>query len=282
MVTKRSDKPVIRDFAARIVGVITGACLVVALLAAGFAACASPMTTRTFSTAFASYDVSPYLPEDLVSLAVATRDYTVKDCGRSSEGVEAAREDLSQLTVIAAQRAAAPDSPVQSRWNPHALAVLQNSWDDPNQQAYALADVSDRYALSSDALEHLDDCYALIGGVIPWLIGISVTATALLIGLVLIGRRKLAGVVLFRSPIVLAAFMLLCGIWASFDFNGFFGVFHALLFPQGNWTFPADSLLICMLPLNFWVSMAALWLAVTVLACIIAMLLGKRLMHDAR
>ena len=95
------------------------------------------------------------------------------------------------------------------------------------------------------------------------------------------GMRKLAGAVLFRAPIVLAAFMAMCAIWAAVDFNGFFGVFHAVLFPQGNWTFPADSLLICMLPLNFWVSMGALWLAVTVLACIIAMLLGKRLIRCA-
>ncbi|MBO4365746.1 MAG: DUF1461 domain-containing protein [Eggerthellaceae bacterium] len=266
---------------AKIIAIAAGACLATTLLAVGFAACASPWATRAFSTAFASYDVSPYLPSDLVDLAVATRDYTVEDCGRASGGTEVARERLSQLTVEAAQRASAPDSPVQNRWNAAALSVLQGNWDTPNLQAYALADVSDRYALSSDALEHPDDCYTLIGGVVPWLMGIAISAVVLLVTLVGMGRRKLAGAVLFRAPIVLAAFMAMCGIWAAVDFNWFFGVFHAVLFPQGNWTFPADSLLICMLPLNFWVSMGALWLAVTVLACIIAMLLGKRLIRCA-
>ena len=86
---------------------------------------------------------------------------------------------------------------------------------------------------------------------------------------------------LLCAPAVLAAVMLALGAWAALDFNGFFGAFHGLLLPQGNWTFPAQSLLICMLPLDFWVSMAALWLAVTLAACIIAMLLGRRLSKAA-
>ena len=277
MVTKRSDMPAIRGFMATIAAIAAGACLVVTLFASGFAACASPWATRAFSTAFASYDVSPYLPQDLVELAVATRDYTVLDCGRASQGTDAARQHLCQLTVEAAERASSPDSPVQNRWDASALAVLQGSWDSPNQQAYALALVSDRYALSEDALSHLDDCYALIGGVKPWLVGIALATFVLLAGLVVTGNRRLAGYALFFAPIALCAFMAVCGIWAAVDFNAFFGIFHALLFPQGNWTFPADSLLICMLPLDFWVSMGALWLAVTVLTCIIAMLLGKHL-----
>lgn len=35
-------------------------------------------------------------------------------------------------------------------------------------------------------------------------------------------------------------------------FNIFFEKFHKLLFPQGNWAFPADSLLITLFPETFW------------------------------
>ena len=265
------------DAAGFAAAVIAGVLLVITLFAAGFAACASPQATRAFSGAFADFDTSPYLPQDLVELAVATRDYTVEDCGRASSGVERAREPFAQLLVESARRAAAFDSPVQNRWDAQALAILQDENLTDSEAAYALAQLDERYGLTEDALSHLDDCYALIGGVIPWLVGIAVVALALIVGLIASGRRRLAGNVLFFSPIALAAFMAVCGAWAAVDFNDFFGVFHALLFPQGNWTFPADSLLICMLPLNFWVSMGALWLAVTVLACIIAMLIGRHL-----
>lgn len=256
---------------------VAGACLVISLFAAGFAACASPWATRAFSGTCADFDTAPYLPEDVVELAVATRDYTVADCNRAQFGTEGAREAFSKLLVESAQRASADDSPVQSRWSASAVGVLQDGGADANATAYALADVDERYGLTQDAFQHLDDCYALIGSVTPWLIAIVVVAGASLAALFAWGRRKLAGAVLFFSPIALGAFMALCGIWAAMDFNGFFGVFHALLFPRGNWTFPADSLLICMLPLDFWVSMGTLWLAVTALACIIAMLLGQRL-----
>ena len=265
------------DAAGLAAAVLAGVLLVITLFAAGFAACASPQATRAFSGAFADFDTAPYLPQDLVELAVATRDYTVEDCGRASSGVERAREPFAQLLVESARRAAASDSPVQNRWDAQALAILQDENLTNSEAAYALAQLDERYGLTEDALSHLDDCYALIGGVIPWLVGIAVVALALIVGLIASGRRRFAGNVLFFSPIALAAFMAVCGAWAAVDFNGFFGVFHALLFPQGNWTFPADSLLICMLPLNFWVSMGALWLAVTVLACIIAMLIGRHL-----
>lgn len=266
-----------------LLAIVAGICLVISLFAAGFAACASPWATRALSGAFADFDTAPYLPEDVIELAVATRNYTVTDCGRTQLGTEGARKAFSKLLVESAQRASAGDSPVQSRWNASALAVLQRiDAADANATAYALADVSERYGLTQDALQHLDDCHALIGGVVPWLVASAVVAAALLSALFARGWHKLVGAVLFFAPIALVAFMALCGTWAAMDFNGFFGVFHALLFPQGNWTFPADSLLICMLPSGFWVSMGTLWLAVTALACIIAMLLGRRLRQDRR
>ncbi len=40
-------------------------------------------------------------------------------------------------------------------------------------------------------------------------------------------------------------------VFTLFLFNFTFTVFHQLFFPQGNWTFPADSLLITIFPLTF-------------------------------
>ncbi len=266
-----------------VLAVICGLCLVISLFAAGFAACAAQPTTRLFSSLFSDVETAPYEKAELVQLAVATRDYTVCDYGRASQGAESARESYCQVVIAAAEKACSLDSPTASEWDESARTIALNahSYSSATACAYDLAEISEKYALGEDALDHLDDCYAIIGPVIPRLWGIAALAVITLIALLALGQRKLVGNVLFWSPIALLAFMVVCGIWAAIDFNAFFGVFHALLFPQGNWTFPYDSLLICMLPLNFWVSMGALWLAVTVLTCIIAMLIGKRLRKRA-
>jgi uncharacterized membrane protein len=51
------------------------------------------------------------------------------------------------------------------------------------------------------------------------------------------------------------------GVVAAVAFGLAFEVFHRLLFPGGNWAFPADSNLIRLYPIAFWqLSVAALGL----------------------
>jgi len=51
---------------------------------------------------------------------------------------------------------------------------------------------------------------------------------------------------------IFIAFILLSLIFA---FNSVFTLFHLLFFPQGNWQFAADSLLIRTFPVEFFVKM---------------------------
>ena len=283
MVTKRPNTAPTCGFIHILIMIATCCCLAATLLAVGFAACMQPVATDLFAKAFASNASSPYLDEDLQALARETRDYTVSDHGRSQGGSEAARQRIALATVLAAQHSADGDSPKRALWPDTAIDLLKKPMarENPVETAQALSRISCRLALGEDELSHLDDCYTLINSAIPVLWCCAGAALAGLAFLVLSGRRRQAGHVLLCAPAVLAAVMLALGAWAALDFNGFFGAFHGLLFPQGNWTFPAQSLLICMLPLDFWVSMAALWLAVTLAACIIAMLLGRRLSKAA-
>jgi integral membrane protein (TIGR01906 family) len=46
------------------------------------------------------------------------------------------------------------------------------------------------------------------------------------------------------------------GAAALLDFTRFWALFHALLFPQGNWAFPYDSVLITLYPPSFFASFA--------------------------
>ncbi|MDP3989600.1 MAG: DUF1461 domain-containing protein [archaeon] len=50
--------------------------------------------------------------------------------------------------------------------------------------------------------------------------------------------------------------LLLLVILSLFAFNGLFNSFHQIFFPQGNWIFANDSLLITTFPTSFFIKMA--------------------------
>ncbi len=50
--------------------------------------------------------------------------------------------------------------------------------------------------------------------------------------------------------------MLLIFLISFFFFNELFTLFHLLFFPQGNWLFPADSMLIQIFPTDFFITIS--------------------------
>lgn len=58
------------------------------------------------------------------------------------------------------------------------------------------------------------------------------------------------------SGVVLAGSVLLLSIIGLVSFTSVFNLFHAIFFPQGNWQFPVDSLLIQTFPLSFFTRMS--------------------------
>ena len=186
---------------------------------------------------------------------------------------------LAQRILDAAREASGEQSPVRGRWSQAARDVVENPPSaSPAQVAFtALAGVGDAYALDRDAVSHLEDCNRLVRTAVPMLWGAAALAAALLIALVATGRRRAAGGALTVAPAVLVVALAAAGLWAALDFNGLFAAFHGVFFPQGNWTFGIDSLLICMYPLGFWMGMGAVWLVTTLVACIICLAAGRRL-----
>lgn len=63
-------------------------------------------------------------------------------------------------------------------------------------------------------------------------------------------KEKMERVLRFSAKALACCVALLCVCLVIFPF--FFEVFHQILFPQGNWAFPADSLLIRIFPEIFW------------------------------
>lgn len=264
--------------------------LAVTLLVCGFAACCLPVTTASLAGAVSTGADSPYTHEQLVSLAQETRAFTVD----AHSSMEEARESLAADVVAAAREASAEGAPKYSQWTQQAKQVLGDAEGEGGAMAAdggaaagadgtaletmdALAKVSDRYALDADAVSHLEDCNGLITGLSSYLGMIGVAA--LIIALVLGFRKQFAALafMLRMGPALLLAVLVVLGLWGVIDFNGLFAAFHAVLFPQGNWTFSYDSLLIGMYPLDFWMGMAGIWFATTLVLSILAIVVGATL-----
>ncbi|MEC4272311.1 DUF1461 domain-containing protein [Adlercreutzia sp. R25] len=231
------------------------ALLAVTLLVCGFAVCCMPATTQALSSAVSTGEDSPYTHEQLVPLAVATRNFTVD----YHQSMEEARESLAADVVDAARAAAAEGAPKYFNWNQEAREVLADTDRPAFDTMEALSEVSDRYALDADAVSHLEDCNRLINGVSSYLGMFGVAA--LIVAIVLGFRKQFAALafMLRMGPAFLLFVLIVLGLWGVVDFNGLFAAFHSLFFVDGTWTFSYDSLLISMYPLNFWMGMGAVW-----------------------
>ncbi len=244
----------------------------------GFVACAAfDLPTRMLSQAFSNDADSPYTKEELVVAAVAAKHYTINDNDR--------------YALYTSMDAVAQSAQADGRTLPEGLNLydtyITTSRDtqpvDPTKEDLIMAEYGlsfaeeEPYALTPDALSHLDDVYDVIQQAKPWLFAAALIAYAGCIAVAFRGGKRALGRVLGGAGAgVFVAFALLAA-WVAVDFNGFFAAFHSLFFAAGTWTFSWDSLLICMYPPEFWMGMGAIWLAVTVAGCVVCLIIGKLL-----
>ena len=62
--------------------------------------------------------------------------------------------------------------------------------------------------------------------------------------------------IIFNSGITIVSAVVIILIAIIFNFNTVFTIFHKIFFPQGNWLFPYDSLLILTFPIQFFTKMS--------------------------
>ncbi len=228
-----------------IISVLGAIALAATLVACGFAVCAGfPQVTELIAEQTSNEELSPFSREELVDAAVATRAYTIETGDREA-----------LMDIIAAINDAAQ--------TPYAGATVEE-----------LAAAPDAYTLTPEALAHLDDVNSVVHRVLPALFGVVVlTVFCLLVVLRTCGPRAFGKPLAWAGGAVIALFVILAS-WALIDFNGLFAAFHALFFAAGTWTFPSDSLLICMYPQGFWSGMGVVWLAVTLALSVCAIVCG--------
>ncbi len=62
--------------------------------------------------------------------------------------------------------------------------------------------------------------------------------------------------IFLKSGITITSIIILLLLTIIFNFESLFTLFHTIFFPQGNWQFPMDSLLIQTFPLQFFTKMS--------------------------
>ena len=211
----------------KIAFVLACAILAISLFSFGFFACLLPITTQALSHLTSDFEKAPYTSEQLRTLALATRDFTVDDYGRAAFGESGARQTLANHIEQAALAACESTSPVADRWTEQAKRIVEgaNAEEANSEKADAegvnsegtnskgandedentiaasqtsledkifvdLANVDTSYTLDENALLHLSDCNLLIHSVLPWLIACTIAAFLILAALHIANKRS--------------------------------------------------------------------------------------------
>lgn len=101
---------------------------------------------------------------------------------------------------------------------------------------------------------HMEDVLALFVGGRRIATGCLVGAVILLALAFFLGRRRALGFGLLAGIGLFLGIVLFVAVWAAIDFDGWFRTMHELVFTNDLWLLdPADSMLINMLPLDFFI-----------------------------
>ncbi len=82
-----------------------------------------------------------------------------------------------------------------------------------------------------------------------------------------------------RGGVALAIVVTVLGIFGAVAFGVAFELFHELLFPGGNWSFPPTSLLIRLYPIDFWQLSAGAFGALAIGGGLATWYFGRRRAH---
>jgi hypothetical protein len=276
------DEDAAPSFGMRACGVLCCILIAVCLVGCGFLACVLPPVTHTLSSAYAKDYESPFTKDELVQVADATRSYAFGAHDRAALLRAIYMANVERQADTALVRAGAPRLSAGSVEEAAAL--------DDATIASELSGAQSRYAYDDATIGHLDDCARIAYAAYPTLAAIAAAACVLTVATYRTTARtsgaaeakRLVGHALRNAGIGVCALFAIAGAAAAYNFNAFFGVFHTLFFTQGTWVFDDDSLLICALPTDFWIGMGAAWLATTLTASILCVLVGWRMAKASR
>ena len=115
-----------------------------------------------------------------------------------------------------------------------------------------------QWSFFENELCHLTDVRILLGRVIFMTYIMSVI---LLLTITFLRDKPFVRHSLLAAGISCLALPVIGGIFIFFFFDPTFVFFHEVFFPQGNWSFPQDTLIISTFPGHYWQMAGLLWMA---------------------
>ena len=232
------------------------------LMSAGLAICAIPhFPTQALSQAFSMDSISPFTKDELVTLAVETKSYTV-----GSHNFDALLDTIREANAACEERG--DDDPLGIDYS------TLTHFDETTP-------LNDRYVLTPEAIAHLDDVYRVLVTVRTFALCMLTIAVGMFIYYLKTDRALLGRLLMYAGSITLALFAGFY-VYALISFDHLFDTFHALFFSEGSWIFDYDSLLICLFPIPFWIGMALIWFITTAVACLMCLIMGKFLSNSGK
>ncbi|MEO6349712.1 MAG: DUF1461 domain-containing protein, partial [Candidatus Limnocylindrales bacterium] len=128
-------------------------------------------------------------------------------------------------------------------------------------------------AFSADEAGHMRDVRAVL---LAFLVAAAMFVALIALTLTRASGDARAWRALARGGLVLALGLVVLGVFAALAFGVAFELFHRLLFPGGNWSFPEGSLLITLYPYGFWQLSAAAFAVLSIGAGLIVWFVARR------
>ena len=136
-------------------------------------------------------------------------------------------------------------------------AVLELSdLTEPQQDTMDFLENKQELNLNYTSLEasHLEDVKKVMNS-IDYLFYLSLIIITLIITYYKKNKKQLQKLIKYGGITTLISIGLIL-LFALFAFNSTFTLFHKIFFPQGNWIFPINSLLIQTFPIDFFIGIS--------------------------
>ena len=220
------------------------------------------MITTYATNHYSNDEASIYTHEQLCKLARITHAYTVYD------------HDFNK--VILQEHQVLTEHFANSKEKNEQLFLVNKN--DVDELYRVLSDYDDSYILDEKAKLHLDDVYKLLENVRLLALIMALVSIGVAFGVYqAYGLHTLLQIFFYAGATTLALF-LISACLALVNFSSFFNILHSAFFNNGSWIFKPTSLLICMFPEKFWITLGIFWISTSVAMAILCMAMTRYIM----
>jgi integral membrane protein (TIGR01906 family) len=157
-----------------------------------------------------------------------------------------------------------------------ALGTTELTENQEQTVSYLVDDTKLSLNYTANENSHLEDVQKVMNG-LDYLFYFSLLVVTLIITIYQKKRRDIIKKLFLYGGISSLSVSIFVLLFAIFGFNSMFTIFHKIFFPQGNWTFPMESLLIQTFPLQFFITISLKIMVIAIIIAAAMVFVGRRM-----